>query len=365
MQKKWGMIMRIDIDFDSKKTAFVQGIALLMMLSLHLFHYPQWIDCSQVWYGIFINKNIEHITGEFGVLCINIFCFLSGYGWNIKYNERNFTVKHIIKIYIGYWLCLISTIIIIGVLKAKPILSVNMKVNYLFEFLGFTQNISFFSWYVIFYVVAIILFPIVSRYINDIKKLLIGIIISFILHIAIWKMSNNIYINSTIYLILNKTTLYFPTILVGAFFQKKNYMNKMMKSKSKWLSTKTAIVFILVTYGGYVACNYFLHQQKIALFLFTGITPFFIVSLLEIGNLIDIQIIRNLIIWIGKNSLFFWLLQAIIFYTNIQKVFYLPRYSIFVLIWTIIVLSPMVILLNCIYKYINKMLYIFEKHCQY
>lgn len=186
--------MRIDIDFDSKKTAFVQGIAVLMMLSLHLFHYPQWIDCSQVWYGILINKNIEHITGEFGVLCINIFCFLSGYGWNIKYGERNFTIKHIIKIYIGYWLCLISTITIIGALKAKPILSVNMKVNYLFEFLGFTQNISFFSWYVIFYVVAIILFPIVSRYINDIKKLLIGIIISFILHIAIWKMSNNIYI---------------------------------------------------------------------------------------------------------------------------------------------------------------------------
>lgn len=231
--------------------------------------------------------------------------------------------------------------------------------------MGFTQNISFFSWYVIFYVVAIILFPIVSRYINDIKKLLIGIIISFILHIAIWKMSNNIYINSTIYLILNKTTLYFPTILVGAFFQKKNYMNKMMKSKSKWLSTKAAIVFILVTYGGYVACNYFLHQQKIALFLFTGITPFFIVSLLKIENLIDIQIIRNLIIWIGKNSLFFWLLQAIIFYTNIQKVFYLPRYSIFILIWTIIVLSPMVILLNCIYKYINKILYIFGKYCQY
>ena len=49
--------MRIDIDFDSKKTAFVQGIAVLMMLSLHLFHYPQWIDCSQVWYGILINKN--------------------------------------------------------------------------------------------------------------------------------------------------------------------------------------------------------------------------------------------------------------------------------------------------------------------
>lgn len=162
--------MRIDIDFDSKKTAFVQGIAVLMMLSLHLFHYPQWIDCSQVWYGILINKNIEHITGEFGVLCINIFCFLSGYGWNIKYGERNFTIKHIIKIYIGYWLCLISTITIIGALKAKPILSVNMKVNYLFEFLGFTQNISFFSWYVIFYVVAIILFPIVSRYINDIKN---------------------------------------------------------------------------------------------------------------------------------------------------------------------------------------------------
>lgn len=75
MQKQWEIMMRIDIDFDSKKTAFVQGIAVLMMLSLHLFHYPQWIDCSQVWYGILINKNIEHITGEFGVLCINIFCF--------------------------------------------------------------------------------------------------------------------------------------------------------------------------------------------------------------------------------------------------------------------------------------------------
>jgi len=66
-----------------------------------------------------------------------------------------------------------------------------------------------------------------------------------------------------------------------------------------------------------------------------------------------------------KKQFIFWLLQAIIFYTNIQKVFYLPRYSIFILIWTIIVLSPMVILLNCIYKYINKILYIFGKYCQY
>ena len=61
----------------------------------------------------------------------------------------------------------------------------------------------------------------------------------------------------------------------------------------------------------------------------------------------------------------FIFLEAIIFYTNIQKVFYLPRYSIFILIWTIIVLSPMVILLNCIYKYINKILYIFGKYRQY
>lgn len=67
-----------------------------------------------------------------------------------------------------------------------------------------------------------------------------------------------------------------------------------------------------------------------------------------------------------KNSLFFWLLQAIIFYTNIQKVFYLPRYSIFILIWTIIVLSPMVILLNCIYKCINiSIADIFKKYCKY
>lgn len=31
MQKQWEIMMRIDIDFDSKKTAFVQGIAVLMM----------------------------------------------------------------------------------------------------------------------------------------------------------------------------------------------------------------------------------------------------------------------------------------------------------------------------------------------
>lgn len=37
MQKQWEIMMRIDIDFDSKKTAFVQGIAVLMMLSLHFF----------------------------------------------------------------------------------------------------------------------------------------------------------------------------------------------------------------------------------------------------------------------------------------------------------------------------------------
>ena len=346
--------MRTDIEFDSKKTSFVQGIALIMMLSLHLFHYPQWIDSSQVWYGLLINKEVEHITGEFGVLCINIFCFLSGYGWSIKYKEKNFVSKHIIKIYVGYWLCLISTIIIKGLFKAQPILSVNDNVNYLFEFLGFTQNISFFSWYIIFYLVVVILFYLINKYINSIKILLVDIVLSFMIHIVVWNISNKVYINPTIYLILNKTTLYFPTILVGAFFKKNNYMNKMLKSNVKWLSTKVAAIFILATYVIYVSCNYFIHQQKLSLFLFTIITPFFIVSLIKIERLINIEFIRNIVMWIGKNSLFFWLLQAIIFYTNIQKIFYLPRYSILILIWTIIILSPLVILLNYIHKYINK-----------
>ena len=131
-------------------------------------------------------------------------------------------------------------------------------------------------------------------------------------------------------------------------------MNKMLKSNVKWLSTKVAAIFILATYVIYVSCNYFIHQQKLSLFLFTIITPFFIVSLIKIERLINIEFIRNIVMWIGKNSLFFWLLQAIIFYTNIQKIFYLPRYSILILIWTIIILSPLVILLNYIHKYINK-----------
>lgn len=67
-----------------------------------------------------------------------------------------------------------------------------------------------------------------------------------------------------------------------------------------------------------------------------------------------------------KKQFIFLAIASYNFYTNIQKVFYLPRYSIFILIWTIIVLSPMVILLNCIYKCINiSIADIFKKYCKY
>ena len=278
--------------------------------------------------------------GEFYLICVSIFCFLSGYGWRLSLKKSNFRAKHIIKIYMGYWISISIILIIINVFSCEPTLAVAQQHNYIYEYLCFTQNICFFSWYILFYAVAVLCYPYIYKYSGSLKKVIIFSLVSFLAHIGIWKLSSIILIPDTVYMLFNKLTLYLPTVLVGSFCAEKDYINKMLK-KFKDNSTIGCLLTLFITYIIYGFFDLIVQQQKIAIFLFTFLVPFVIVSLIKIIYKFNNRYLNLILMRLGKLSLFYWLLQALFFYTKIQSVIYFPKYSVLILIWSIMALTPL------------------------
>lgn len=88
----------------------LKGIAILMMLFLHLFNqYDQVLLCYtsvNFWNG----KPLVYALSRIGGLCVPIYLFLSGYGLSAVY-EKSAVAMHIgrrlLKLYVNYWIVLL------------------------------------------------------------------------------------------------------------------------------------------------------------------------------------------------------------------------------------------------------------------
>lgn len=71
-----------ELNFTKEHTKIAKGIAILLMLTHHLFAFPDRIHLDQGYISLFSigDNNIEFIMGVFGNICISMYIFLSGYG---------------------------------------------------------------------------------------------------------------------------------------------------------------------------------------------------------------------------------------------------------------------------------------------
>lgn len=103
-----------ELNFTKDHTKIAKGVAILLMLTHHLFAFPERIHLSQGYISILSigNNNIEFILGVFGKICVSIYMFLSGYGiYMSSLRKNNITLSNsfnrIKKLYINYWIVFI------------------------------------------------------------------------------------------------------------------------------------------------------------------------------------------------------------------------------------------------------------------
>ena len=106
------------MDISKEQIKITKGVAILFMLLLHLF-------CTKTYEGLFTpsifigNTPLIYYFALFGDCCVAIYCFCSGYGLFLSYENNNTNYNknnriRILKLYINTWIVLFLLLPVIG-----------------------------------------------------------------------------------------------------------------------------------------------------------------------------------------------------------------------------------------------------------
>lgn len=299
---------RITLSFGKDKTAIIKGIAIIFMIMLH---------CG---------------VADVLKLCVGIFTFMVGYGYAFaRVKDWHYSVAHIRKLLIPFWTILF--VFTFPVMYMQDNLGgAEMIILNLF---GINSEYNWYSWFVAFFIYAMIVMPFISRVID--RKPILGtalfVVIAFVLEAAVHAIpgwSENDWTQR-----LFDCLLCTPCMLLGYLFAHEGWYTKIqIPRKVSMLILALALmvtVFALRSSFGSIA--------GFGLDFFYA--PLFILAVLILFNLYDFPFLSCILTSLGNVSVYMWFFHAL-FFTEVVKAFYEPlikRYdSLWVVApWTILV----------------------------
>ncbi|WP_330112131.1 acyltransferase family protein (plasmid) [Cetobacterium somerae] len=162
------------------KNKALKFIAILLMINLHLFAFPERIK-PYTYKSLFFFKDtsIEYFLAKGSSIVVQIFLFLSGYGMYIqeKRDYKNILIR-IKNIYLEYWLIFIIFVPLGYYLKIYKFEEKEFFLN--FFALKSTYNGEW--WFLKVYILQILIYPILVYYIDKKSKLvlMIAILLTFL-----------------------------------------------------------------------------------------------------------------------------------------------------------------------------------------
>jgi len=301
----------------------IKAIGIILMFIHHFFGFPNW-------YIEDINfTNSMHFMiqiGQISQICVAIFCFITGYFYYFNKNKTyKYSMKKITKILLSYWFVCISIIIfalIMGYIKFD--LKYILKELLLLDF-----EVMSFCWYVRFYIVTMMILPIVTKLFNKSKILciLITIIIKNLIIIVMFK---NLLSNEILFEIIQEFVRYFPIVLIGYIFGHFSIFNKIQNKIVKEHINNNFLEIILsislICISLMIKNLWIIHMRGNVYYYLYSIdiicAPIFIIGLINIIKKISLTKFSKILIQLGKYSMLMWFIHCIFF--NVCKKFFQP-----------------------------------------
>ena len=277
---------------DSK---LLKGIAILLMLGLHLYNRTDTVGYYTSLITINNNSLVYYISFLFDA-CVPIYCFCAGYAAYINKDRK----ANLSKILINYWIILVITSIVGMIFNHETI------PGSFTDFLGslFLYDIHYVGawWFIQTYVLLTISSKYIIKLIDKIKPILFTFIVLIIYCISYYfrimnSVSTSIYI---INIVISALVLYGTSLLpyvYGIYFSKYHMTTKIrdINIKHKNLFACSLIVLCIV-----------LHNIIKSMFVAPFIALIFICSII----LIDFnKYIKNIFIYFGNHSTNIWLVH--------------------------------------------------------
>lgn len=357
-------------EITTEKTEHLKGIALLILMSHHLFG----CEFLEGWRAIIPGtEGFDYIIGASGKICVAMFLFCSGYGIYKSYLSRETPKKHyilqrLIKTLIPYWIVMVIAIVyLLCVGRFEP----KHLVFNLFALIHDDDMLYVsFSWFIKLYVLLILLLPLVRLIERKWKKnALIDILIYVVMPYAIAYICRS-YINdktfeNIISFVVSSTIFmlgWFPLFAVGILFAKYNTYKNVRAFADKFPSALVITLSVLLI-GNMFYLRFFFNRfagnSIVSHFCMGDIVfePIFICGFLLIMDSMKTKS-RYVLPFIGKNSLFYWLLSGMFFLNTSELSFIItwPKITLLMYLWTMVLLTPFVFLTSFASDKITKLL---------
>ena len=316
--------------FTKNNTKILKGVAIILMLYHHLFAFPNRILINRtikyiplINFGIF---NSAYILGMFGKICVSIFIFLSGYGLYESFKTKkcyyNTILNKIKNLYIKYWKIFFVVIPISIILKTDGIV---INVKELFNNLTAFKISYCGEWgFISFYVILLLLFPILKKIIDKYNfKLITYFTLITLLNVVVFVIRSDWIINfySSIIKDNYQAFEYLPTFLMGIISSKFNILNYIKNIKDRLYIYNILCIFLML----------FIIYMRILFgividFVLTFVFILIITYLLNNEN----SLINKTLIKLGNESMNIWLIHSFFCYKWCQEFIYYPRFSILI-----------------------------------
>ena len=332
------------VRFDKEITKIIKGFAIIFMLILHCY--------GRINYDTELSYQYYPLNGFHGSfkICVGIFNFLVGYGYAFsKTKDWRYSVQHIKKLLIPYW----TILFVFSVPVCISTILKNDLITFIYSLIGITDGVPViylhFSWFVHFFIYAMIVMPFISRFIN--KRPLIHSIIAIVATFSIGILFHEIprflsliniivprVADTSFPLAIFNCLMMSPLMILGYLFAHEGYYEKIDISKISdfWIAVIciSTIVVIMTVLRPYT----FNVNNPFNLDFFYA--PIVIGAIAVFFNKFRCQYFRMVMVKIGEVSVYMWFFHAL-FYTQVIRSFYQPVITIFndinlVVLWTIV-----------------------------
>lgn len=293
------------ISFTREKTQILKGIALLLMIVHHTSLPGHWASS-----GSTLQFYLEHQVAS-TKMCVYIFAFLVGYGFFCSKNKSiKYSLKRIQLLIIPFWFMLSVMFLPAAYFSGnlQQIMESKGWLDVFYNFFGISESLNWYSWFVCFYIITILLMPYLHRLFDRFPKSgwICSILGFYLLECAIHVIPR--WQESSLFQNLFNLTLTIPIVIVGYMCAKWNSEGKI----PTWFEGKKRIPFALAIILTVMLVNG-IKIPTLGFCLQAFYTPFLIFAVVGIFNSIECKWLSIGLTKVGELSMYMWFFHAIFF----------------------------------------------------
>lgn len=314
------------LDFGKDKTAIIKGVAIILMIVLHCSIPGYW----DVPLDEFSNARLIRFLGAFKI-CVGIYTFMVGYGYAYsKSKDLKYSLTHIRKLLIPFWIILLMFTV--------PFCIKEIEIgNLILNMIGVNSSLNWFSWFVTFYIYAMVVMPFISRFIDKrpMQGALTCITLAFACEVVLHELYPA-YIDNDWTQRLFDCLLQTPCMIIGYLFAIQRWFLKVKVPQTGVLSLPIAIAC-----GGIILVIRSLYPHLLGFNMDFFYAPMLIFLILVVANQIHSKVVSKTLTTLGETSVYMWFFHALFFTETVRHV-YQPFVAIsdslwIATLWTIVI----------------------------